>query len=95
MPYMTRLITITQYENITQELRPFVEFQAAQKKLELKSDTLVALLQVEDIPSYHTIFLDSGISFDEILKELENQELMLNEDTKKTLLQVLQNRQKK
>ena len=90
MPYMARLVTITRYENITDELRPFVDFQAAQKKIELKPDSKIVLLQVENIPSYHTIFLDSGISFDDIIQELRKQELELNEDTKKTIRQLLE-----
>jgi hypothetical protein len=90
MAYMARLMTVTHYESITDEIRPFVEFQATQKKIELEPTTKVAILQVENIPSYHVIFLGTGATFDEILKELEGNELTLSEDTKSKLLQLLQ-----
>ena len=86
---MTRLVTITNYDSVTAELRPFVEFQAAQKKQELGPGTKIALLQVENIPSYHVIFLESGIPFDEVLKELEAHELTLTEDTKRAIKQAM------
>jgi len=89
MPYMTRLVTITNYGSITEQLKPFVEFQAAQKKQELTPEAMVAILQVENIPSYHVVFLDSGIPFDEVVKELESHELMLSEDTKRSIQQAL------
>ena len=89
MVYMTRLVTITHYESITDELRPFVEFQAAQKKIEVKQDTRIALLQVENIPSYFVVFLDSGITLDEVIVELANQDLRLPEDLKNILSQAL------
>jgi hypothetical protein len=91
MPYMTRLVTITNYDSITTELRPFVDFQAAQKKQELTPDTKIALLQVENIPSYHVVFLESGIPFDDVLKELESHELTLSEDTKRAIKQAMIN----
>ena len=89
MVYMTRLVTITHYESITDELRPFVEFQAARKKIEVKPDTRIALLQVENIPSYFVVFLDSGITLDEVIQELANQDLRPPEDLKNTLSQAL------
>ncbi|UCH88165.1 MAG: DUF749 family protein, partial [Thermoplasmata archaeon] len=92
MAYMARLLTITKFESVTDNIRPFVEFQAAQKKFDLKPDSNVVILQVEDIPSYHVIFPDSGITFDEIIKELEGNELTLSEDTKMKLIQLIQER---
>ena len=93
MSYIARLLTITRYENITEDIRPFVDFQAAQKKVEVTPETRVAVLQVENIPSYHVVFIDSGITFDEIMSELKAQELGLSEDTKKTILQVIEEKQ--
>jgi hypothetical protein len=87
---MARLLTVTSFESITDEIKTFVEFQAAQKKIEVTPLTRVAVLQVENIPSYHVIFLDSGITYNEILKELELQDLQINEDTKMKLTQILQ-----
>lgn len=89
MAYMARLITITQYGNVTDEFKPFIEFQAAQKKLELSPDTRMAILQVEDIPSYYTVFLDIGLSIEDIEKELEAQELILNQEIKDKLAKIL------
>jgi hypothetical protein len=89
MTYIARLVTIAYYENITDEIRPFVEFQAAHKKVDLNERTKLAILQVENIPSYHVIFLDSGVTFDEIVAELEKQQLTMGEDTKRSIKQAL------
>jgi hypothetical protein len=90
MAYLARLLTVTQFSSVTDNIRPFVEFQAAQKKIELKPDSRVLLLQVENIPSYHVVFLDIGQTFDEVQSELERNELTLSEDTKTKIKQLLQ-----
>ena len=89
MPYMARLLTITQYESITDDIRPFVEFQAAQKKVELEPRSRLAILQVENIPSYHVVFLESGITMDDIVQELAKQDLTMGEETKKMIGQAM------
>jgi len=89
MVYMTRLVTITHYESVTDELRPFVEFQASQKKIEVAPRTRIAILQVENIPSYFIVFLDSGITLEEVIDELSRQDLRMPEDLKNTLAQAL------
>jgi hypothetical protein len=86
MSYIARLVSITKVSSITKELLPFVHFQAEQKKVEITDDTKVAILQIENIPSYHIVFLDSGITISELEVELEKNDTTLARETKALLM---------
>ena len=86
MSYLARLVSITKVSSVTKELLSFVHFQGEQKKIEITDDTKVAILQIENIPSYHIVFLDSGITISELEAELEKNDTTLAGETKALLV---------
>jgi hypothetical protein len=85
MSYIARLVSITQISSVTKELLPFVHFQAEQKKVKVTDDTNVAILQIENIPSYHIVFLDTDITLEEVEAELEKNDTKLARETRALL----------
>jgi hypothetical protein len=85
MVYIARLMAITKVSAVTANIMPFVQFQAGQKDIELKDDDKVAILQIENIPSYHIIFLETDITMDGVVKELADQDSKLNEESRAVL----------
>jgi hypothetical protein len=85
MTYIARLVSITKISAVTKELIPFVHFQAEQKKVKITDDTKVAILQIENIPSYHIVFLDTDITLSELEAELEKNDTELARETKALL----------
>ncbi len=86
MSYMARLVSITKVSAVTQDIMSFVNFQAQQKGIEIGDDTKVAILQIENIPSYHIVFLDSDMTMEELEEELKRSETQLSHDTKSALM---------
>jgi hypothetical protein len=86
MSYIARLVAITKVSSVTREIIPFVHFQAQQKGVEVTDDTKVAILQVENIPSYHIVFLDSDVSMEELEEELKKNDTELSRETRALLL---------
>ena len=86
MSYTARLVAITKVSAVTKDIVPFIHFQAHQKGLEVKDDTKVAILQVENIPSYHIVFLDEKIAIEELEKELKENETVLSRETRAILM---------
>ena len=78
-------MAITKVSAVTANIMPFVQFQAGQKGIELKDEDKVAILQIENIPSYHIVFLETDITMDELIKELADQDSKLNEESKVVL----------
>jgi hypothetical protein len=85
MSYIARLVAITKVSAVTQELMPFIHFQAQQKGVEVTDESKVAILQVENIPSYHIVFLDTEISIEELESELEKNDTTLARETRALL----------
>jgi hypothetical protein len=85
MTYMARLVTITKVSAVVDSLMPFITFQAHQKGVELTDDTKVVVLQVENIPSYHVVFPETGITIEELEAELAKSETVLTPDTRALL----------
>jgi hypothetical protein len=83
---MARLVSITKVSAVTQDIMSFVNFQAQQKGIEIGDDTKVAILQIENIPSYHIVFLDSDMTMEELEEELKRSETQLSHDTKSALM---------
>ncbi len=86
MTYIARLVSITKVSAVTEEIISFVNFQAHQKDIEISDDTQVAILQIENIPSYHIVFLDSDMTMEELEEELKRSETQLSHDTKSALM---------
>ena len=86
MTYTARLVSITKVSATTDNLLPFIHFQAQQKGVEVKDDTKVAILQIENIPSYHIVFPDTGITIEELDEELKKNDTVLSPETRATLL---------
>lgn len=82
MVYIARLMAITKVSAVTANIMPFVQFQAGQKGIELKDNDKVAILQIENIPSYHIVFLGTDITLEDLEKELANQDSKLNEESR-------------
>jgi hypothetical protein len=82
MTYMARLVTITKVSSVTDALMPFINFQANQKGVVVTNDTKVVVLQVENIPSYHVVFPETGITIEELEEELAKSETVLTPDTR-------------
>lgn len=85
MSYIARLVAITKVSAVTRELMPFIHFQAQQKGVEVTDDTKVAILQVENIPSYHIVFLDTEISIEDLESELGKNDTTLARETRALL----------
>lgn len=85
MTYMARLVSITKVAAVTENLMPFINFQAHQKSVEVKDATEVVILQVENIPSYHIVFPETGITIEELEEELARSDTVLTPDTKALL----------
>lgn len=86
MSYIARLVAITKISSVTREIIPFVHFQAQQKGIEVDDDTKVAILQVENIPSYHIVFLNSNISIEDLEGELKKNDTELSRETRAILM---------
>ncbi|UCE72833.1 MAG: DUF749 family protein [Methanomassiliicoccales archaeon] len=92
MPYLARLVAITKVAAVTREIIPFIHFQAQQKGVEVTDDTKVAILQVENIPSYHIVFLDTEISIEDLEEELEKNDTKLARETRALLAKQMKSR---
>jgi hypothetical protein len=86
MTYIARLVAITEVSGVTQDLLPFVHFQSEQKKIEINDSTKVAILQIENIPSYHVVFLDTEMGIADLESELKKNDTLLSRETKAILL---------
>ena len=91
MTYMARLVAITKVSAATRDIMPFIHFQAQQKGIEITDDSKVAILQVENIPSYHIVFLDSSPTIEEVEEELKKSETTLSRETKAILMKQMKN----
>jgi hypothetical protein len=86
MSYIARLVAITEVSAVTKELLPFVHFQSQQKGIEVTDNTKVAILQIENIPSYHVVFLESDMKISDLEEELNKNDTVLSRETKALLM---------
>lgn len=86
MSYIARLVAITKVSSVTRDIIPFVHFQAQQKGIDINDDTKVAILQVENIPSYHIVFLDREMKIEELEEELGKNDTVLGRETRALLM---------
>lgn len=86
MTYMARLVAITKVSSVTRDIIPFVHFQAQQKGLDINDDSNVAILQIENIPSYHIVFLDNEMNIEDLEEELKKNDTVLSKETRAILM---------
>lgn len=86
MVYIARFITVAAYKNITDKLKPFVNFHSSLENIEFEEDDKIALLQIEGTESYFPIFLKTKPTIEQIESKLAKQDTKLNTETKKILI---------
>jgi hypothetical protein len=91
MSYVARLVAITKVAATTKQILPFIHFQAQQKGLEITDETRVAILQVENIPSYHIVFIDTDINMEQLEAEMGKNDTILSRETRAMLLKHMKN----
>ena len=72
--YRANLIAVTPAGSVPDDLRPFVEFKASLKKIELKRQQVVAIFLIETTACYIPVFLSAGTSLQSVKDELAEQE---------------------
>lgn len=84
------MIALTPVDAIPPEIRPFVEFKASLKKLEPKSNQMVAITLVESTSCYIPIFLDKEMTIEEIKEELAAQDAELSSASERAIAEYLE-----
>ena len=90
MTYIAKFITIAKIKNITDKFKPFIAFHSALEKIETTDEDRVIILQIEGTESYFPIFLTKQPTIEQIESKLEKLETRLNNETKKLLVQYLE-----
>lgn len=72
--YRADLIAVTPAGSVPDDLRPFIEFKASLAKRELGRDQIVALFLIATTSCYIPVFLDKGMTIDDVKKELADQQ---------------------
>ena len=72
--YRADLIAVTPAGSVPDDLRPFVEFKATLLKRELKREQVVALFLIATTSCYIPVFLDKGMTLDDVKKDLAEQQ---------------------
>jgi hypothetical protein len=89
MAYIARLVTVAAYKNITNELKPFVDFQSNLQNVEISDEDKIAILQIETTDSYYPIFLKTNPTMKQVEEQLAKQKTKLNVDARNALLQYI------
>ena len=87
--YKAQLVGVYQVREMPEELRPFLNLQAAREKRELKMSDRVVMLQIVGTSSYVAVFLDTIGSISELEDRLRQQEAEMTEVSKKSLQRIL------
>jgi hypothetical protein len=88
MQFIARLLSVSKLSEVPGEVMPFVQFQANLKKVELKGNEEVAVLQIEGTDCYHPVIL-KGAKLSAIEKELAEIDAELSKETRDKLKKVL------
>ena len=83
--YKAQLVGVYQVREMPEELRPFLNLQAAREKRELKMSDKVVMLQIVGTYSYVAVFLDTISSISELEGRLMQQDAQLTEVSKLSL----------
>ena len=88
MRFIARLVSVSKVSEVPVEMMPFVQFQANLKKVELKGDEEVAILQIEGTDCYHAVLL-KGAKLSAIDKELAEIDAKLSAEALDKLKKIL------
>jgi len=78
-------LAVTPAGSVPDDLRPFVEFKASLKKMDLDRKQMVAIFMVETTSCYIPIFLNHGTTLKEVMGELAQQEAEMDPQSEEKL----------
>ncbi len=87
--YKAQLVGVYQVREIPDDLRPFLNLQAAREKRELKLSDKAVMLQIVGTSAYIALFLDTIGSVSELEERLRQQSAEMTEVTKATMERLL------
>jgi hypothetical protein len=87
--YKAQLVGVYLVREMPEELRPFLNLQAAREKRELKMSDKVVMLQIVGTSSYVAVFLDTISSVSQLEERLRQQQAELTEVSKVSLERLL------
>lgn len=67
------------------DLRPFIEFKASLRKIDLKREQAVAIFLIETTDCYIPVFLDEGTTVQSVKDELAEQEAEMSIPSEKVI----------
>lgn len=83
--YKAQLVGVYSVREMPEELRPFLNLQAAREKRQLKMSDKVAMLQIVGTSSYVAVFLDTIGSISELEDRLRLQQAEMTEVSRVSL----------
>jgi hypothetical protein len=83
--YRAHLVSITTAGSVPDNLKGFINFQAAYEGHDVNENEKVALLVIEGTASYVVIFLDRERSLEEIEDRLARQKAEMTSDTRNAI----------
>jgi hypothetical protein len=88
--YKAQLVGVYQVREMPEELRPFLNLQAAREKRQLKMSDKAVMLQIVGTSSYVVAFLDTLNSITELEDRLRQQDAQMTEVTKISMQRLLE-----
>jgi hypothetical protein len=83
--HLVRLVTISRADEMPEQFKGFVNFQANLEGHEVSKEEKVAILVIEGTSCYVPVFLDRMKGIEELEKRLAGQQAQMPEDTKSVL----------
>jgi hypothetical protein len=87
--YKAQLVGVYQVREMPEELRPFLNLQAAREKRHLKMSDKAVMLQIEGTSSYVVAFLDTLNSVIEFEDRLRQQDAQMTDVSRVSLERLL------
>lgn len=88
--YKAQLVGVYSVREMPEELRPFLNLQAAREKRQLKMSDKVAMLQIVGTSSYVVAFLDTLSSISELEDRMRRQDAELTEVSRVSLERLIE-----
>jgi hypothetical protein len=90
--YRANLVGVYRMDEMPEELRGFVRYEAARLKREWKKEDKVAFVNIEGTSSFLPVFLDSLRSVAELEERLREQDAKLTEVSKRSFERLIEER---